>query len=778
MSIRRVALESPLQQLGLYGVSLAAVFLYLGVSVETAVLSSVTWIALAASGGFIIQTLVGSAQSKLKMFIAFGPGALLGLGLSVFIFLLFRGGEAGVIAVVVLLLLGTFGWVRLHMPHETKCPDSTALPVLIVGASLLANSREFPNLLLTSVSLVVLAVAFGDNRSKILRWSAVLLTIIAGTFDVLTRASYWWWASDDTTTLAGIGTIIVERGRVDDVAGWSTSSHHWLLHAWLALWNLLSAGQIFETYLKAWPVVASFSLFSSLLLCLSLFLGRSIEIAKTAIVFVAAAGLIQLEWAAPQEQHPFVFALVACCALSLVPLGERAQQPILLQMARVAVVILVVPAILYVLKPTLLVAYGLLMLGTAFVWAGLHKGYGLIVALGISIAAIFGGIALFAAGSTQISQNSFSSVSVTYLSKDLGWCRSESPLHASLCVVSLQSVLVVAAALAVLVFWSLRKSQPLVISPIIFLPLVLAYVPLRLFISSAVFTGAPSFYRLSEMALMLFTSVGLGAALNAISESRKLTMLTALVVVGALVLIVRLNTSPGRLYDIVDVSIVKIELFRYLNAADVIALTSALGLAALIGILPYWRPIPARFLLALLCLVSLVPISRLATKSWTSETEPVRLSRPSYFGPADIEQVSDWIRRNTSFGTLLATNYLCMDDRIGECIRNTEETRCPRREPAQMASWALAALSRREFFYLSQFWDLETNYYFVHRLSTGLGSNLSESSVAELRRVGVEYYVASKPHTNSLVWQELTSYAEFRTENFLVVSLSNVERQL
>jgi hypothetical protein len=28
------------------------------------------------------------------------------------------------------------------------------------------------------------------------------------------------------------------------------------------------------------------------------------------------------------------------------------------------------------------------------------------------------------------------------------------------------------------------------------------------------------------------------------------------------------------------------------------------------------------------------------------------------------------------------------------------------------------------------------------------------------------------------VWQELTSYAEFRTENFLVVSLSNVERQL
>ena len=778
MSIRRDALRNPLQELGLYGVCLAATFLYLGVSVETATLASIIWTALAASGGFVVQTLMGSAQSNLNVFIAFGPGALFGLGLSVFVFLLFRGGPTGILAVVTLLILGTYLWARSRTPIKSAGPKTSPIPLLLLGVSLLANSREFPNLLFTGASLVVAAVVLGGNSSKILRWSAVFLPVVTGSFDALKRAPYWWWASDDTTTLAGIGTIIVERGRVDDVAGWHTASHHWLLHAWLALWNLLSAGQILETYLKAWPVVASFSLFCSLLLCLHLFLGRPIEIAKMAIVFVSSAGLIQLEWAAPQEQHPFVFALVACCALCLVPREERVRSNFLLRLAQVAVVVLVVPAILYVLKPTLLVAYGLLMMGTLLALAGLQKGYGLFIASGLSIGAIMGGIALLAAGSARISRNSFSSVSVTYLTKDLGWCRNESPFQASLCVVSLQSLLVVAAALAALALWSLRKSQPLVISPIILLPLVLAYIPLRLLISSAVFTGAPSFYRLSEMALMLFTSVGLAAALNAISSSHKLTILTVLVSVCALMLIIRLNWSPGQLYDIVDVFIVKVDLLRYLNAADVIALTSALLLAILIAAIPYWRPIPSRTLLIWLCLLSLVPIARLATNSATSETNPVRLTRPSYFGPSDIEQVSDWIRGNTSFGTLLATNYLCMEDRISECIRNTEETRCPRREPAQMASWVFAALSRREFLYLSQFWDLETNYYFLHRLSTDLGSSLSESSVSELKRAGVDYYVASKDHTNPVVWQQLVSDAEFKTENFVVVSLSNLRGEL
>ena len=775
MSIQSDVLRKPLQELGLYWACLSSIFVFLGISVATAVLASLTWIALAATGGFLVQSLTGSVQPQLNVFVALGPGALFGLGLSVFMFLLFRGGVAGVVSVVFFLLLGSYAWVRSYASSSLELSESRSIPLLLLGSSLLANAREFPNLLLTSTSIVLAAVMFGSIRSKLWLLGAAALTGGMALLDSFSRAPYWWWASDDTTTLAGIGTIIVERGRVDDVAGWSTASHHWLLHAWLALWNLLSRGQIFETYLKAWPVVASLSLFSSLLLCLRLFLGRPISIAKTAIVFVAAAGLIQLEWAAPQEQHPFVFGMVACCALCLVWRKRRSSASLWLLLVRTAVVVLLLPVIFYVLKPTLLVAYGLLILGTIFAFAGLDKGYGPIVALATSIAAITAGIALFAAGSSRISQNSFSSVAVTYLSKDLGWCQSDSVLHASLCVVSLQCLLITAACLSALTLWFLRKMKPLAVSPIIFLPIVLAYIPLRLFISSAVFTGAPSFYRLSEMALMLFTAIGLAAALDA---SRKLTLALLLVLGSALVLIIRLNMSPGQLYDAVDVFIVKFEFMRYLNASDVIALSSALFLAFVFAALPTWRSIRLRFLLALLCLVSLVPIGRLATKSWTSETDPVRLSRPSYFGPADIEQVGDWIRDNTSFGTLFATNYLCMDDRIGECIRSVEEIKCPRRQPAQMASWALAALSRREFLYLSQFWDLETNYYFLHRLSTDLGSSLTEASVSELQHVGVDFYVASKDHTSPTVWQQLSASAEFATPNFLVVSLSELESRL
>jgi len=95
-----------------------------------------------------------------------------------------------------------------------------------------------------------------------------------------------------------------------------------------------------------------------------------------------------------------------------------------------------------------------------------------------------------------------------------------------------------------------------------------------------------------------------------------------------------------------------------------------------------------------------------------------------------------------------------------------------------MAGWALSALSKREFLYLSQGWNTKTVYYFDHQRSTRLGSEVSIDAIDELRKQGVEYYIASVNHTDLRAWQQLRSAAEFGTENFVVVYLPKLVDRL
>jgi len=304
------------------------------------------------------------------------------------------------------------------------------------------------------------------------------------------------------------------------------------------------------------------------------------------------------------------------------------------------------------------------------------------------------------------------------------------------------------------------------------MPLVLAYLPLRYLVSSGVGSGAPSFYRLSEMALMLLVALGVAVVLTSrVVRTRQLATLGAVALFAALV-----SRTPSSLYDQVDSLVVAISPLRYLNASDVIALSVAL-LGALfcfrLSILRNWG-----LLAVALLSVSLTPITRMGVTSATESTEFERLSRPADFGPSDIEDVSRWLRVNTSTDVLVATNYLCPRDRLDECTRTSPQIECPKHHPSLMAGWALVAFSQRDFLYLSQGWDTQTLYYFDHQLSTQLGSRVSQDAVTDLRAQGVEYYVASLNHTAPQAWKQLQSAAEFNSENFVVVSLTTLQQRL
>jgi len=216
-------------------------------------------------------------------------------------------------------------------------------------------------------------------------------------------------------------------------------------------------------------------------------------------------------------------------------------------------------------------------------------------------------------------------------------------------------------------------------------------------------------------------------------------------------------------------------LLRFLNPTDVLVVVLAAVGALVLAVFGLFRGRSLRGLLVVFCVVSLVPAARSVVTSATAETPPERQSRPeAFFGPQDIEAVGSWIREKTEFGTLFATNYLCGPDRLEECTRVTPQTQCPVQEPTLMAGWALSALSRREFYYLSQAWELRTNYHFVHELSTRLSSDVSEDAVRALQLQQIEYFVAAKNHTDPQTWSILRSNADFATANFAVVSLATL----
>jgi len=751
----------------------AVVFSYLGLSPLSSAVGALVWVAQGAVGAVVLQQFVGPVAPQLRVLFVLGPGVLFGLMLMVGLYLLGGGGLVGTALTVSALIGGVVLWGRANSApiNDWVRSDAVAL-VALVGCAVFANSQDLPNLLLPGFCLLAVGLVFSSDFTKMVR---ILTSASSGLLlglSAITRSDYWWSSSDDTTTLSAIGTIIVERGRVDDLAGWTTGSHHWLLHAWLALWNQLAGGQIFETYLIAWPLVAAVSMFASLWLCLRLSLGRSIGAPLFMVVGVIMTGFVRLEWPAPHQQQPFLFAMVACGALWLHNQKSAHKQAWWQKIVGLVVLLGVLPVALFVLKPSLIAALGLLIGGIVLVYFNLFQGTRLFAAVGVSVVLVFAGLGLMGLGGAWISQQSFTSFAIDYFPEDLGWCQdTRSALVSVSCVVSLQAVLIVGLGLAAGALLVQRRSIKFTISPLILLPLVIAYLPFRYFISSGVGTGAPSFYQLSEMAMMLVVGIGLAGILSSHTLNT-----VSIIGIAAMAMVAAVTSQQVKgISERIGTFFLEFAPLRYLDPTDVFALVLAAAGAFTLAQFQPFRSLPFRRLLICFCVISMIPTAQAVAESATAETSALRQSRPEvFFGPQDIEDVGRWMQQETAFGTLFATNYLCGSDRLDECTRTRPQTQCPLHEPALMAGWALSALSQREFYYLSQGWESRTKYYFFHELSTRLSSDISGDAVRALQLQQIDYFVAARTHTDPQTWSVLRSNAEFTTANFAVINLATL----
>jgi hypothetical protein len=759
-----------------FAITLALILTYLGIHPLESVLFAAGWIAAGLLGHLVLRLVFGSVKPRQSVLMSVGPGPLLGLVIAVAVFLAVRGNIAWFFSIIALLSFSLRHIDRLLSRPTTPVESDSSIGVddipskfaiLLVGVALIANSRQFPNLLMSGVGILLFAIAVKGWRPTLRNILLTVASAIPVFLDVRNRVDFWWVASDDTPILAGIGEITVERGYIADISGWPTSSHHWLIHVWLALWNNLSFGHIFETYLIVWPLVAACSLVASLWLILETVVGKNLHLWQVAFVALAASGFLRLEWTAPQEQKPFVFAIACCCALFLMrhfPTVERSTK----RRAFGLMLLLALPMGLYVLKPSLLVAYGLLLVGTWVVSSGLARGRLVMMGVAVSIFAIVAGISLISVFERFVSQRSFTKIEIVWFTKDLGWCRVGSrPGPESLaCVLELQVLLFFVGLVAALAIWIHGRKNPLSVSPLFLMPLVLAYLPFRYLISTDVGSGSPSFYGLSETAVVLVIAIALAALLAGSGLSPALA--AVFIVVAAIANVV--GKGPGDVYNSVDTVLTQFRYLRFLDSTNVVALFLSVGGAALLSRLGRFRSLSGRYVHLTLGIISFLPMTRIGVENWGVPPLPERESRPAYLGPPEVEDVSVWMQKNTEFGTLFATNYLCQSSRIDDCARDEVNFQCPDQHPVLFASWSLTALSRREFLYLSQGWS-EGDYCAYHLESSQLGRSVSLEAISALQTVGVDYYIASRLHSASEAWSILSGFAEYQAGDFLVVSL-------
>jgi len=748
--------------------------MFFGIAPPNAFLASAVWCFHGALGAVVLQRWISPTEFRQRIAMLLGPGPLIGMALVMPLYLFVGGSVLGTAIVIIALFGGVVNWLL-----EGKCASDTDFreQMVVVGvftsAALFANINELPIFLLPALGVLSFSFAI---RHKIASWKGAVATsgaVLLLALSVRSRPSFWWATSDDTATLAGIGTMIIQRGQISDVAGWPTTSHHWFLQAWLGLWNHLSDGHIFETYLIAVPIVLTLSIVASLWLLLSGFLAEQVSLTSFMITTVAVAGVARIGWPAPHQQHPYFFAMLALA-------GVFVSQPARMTEHRRAQanitygVLVIGSAILFVyLKPTLLAALGLILCGVVLVRMRPDGWSGLLLAAGLSGTVIAGGLLLMHVASGWVSERSFADFSVDYFPPELGWCTQSSLISSIWCVISSRILLLVSFILAI-VIWNIsdfsRKSQ---VRIVLLLPLIFAFLPFRFFVSASVATVAELFVQLGEVGVVIFIAVVLCSATT--KMQRHQSVIVGLVGVS---LGVMLATKPIDWIDeLVSPYFARLEFSRFMPSVAVIALTVGSSFAVLVAQLYAPLNVPLRRVIAIFVVVSLLPFAGQIQNSVVWDPPVEQLSRPEFLGPPDIEDIGRWLQENTSQEALLATNYLCESSRLAECSRVVDSKQCPRDNPSLMASWALTALSEREFLYLSQNWVDKPHYFQLHESSTRLSSALGDEDIDQLLRRGVTYFVASRMHTSSNNWNSLLAYASFTSENFVVVDLETLRKR-
>jgi hypothetical protein len=674
---------------------------------------------------------------------------ILGGALSFAVFQIVGRGVVGVIATLAVGLTAVALLVRKFESEPDAEPRWWMLGQL-VGMGMLAITSEFAELLPVVVTLFVIGFITDSDRHP--TRSVKLATAVAGAatavFFLLLRKEFWWIITDDYLFLEVISRHITSEGPLADWGVTSFAQYHWLSYGWSGLLDLLGGGpESLITLSRVMPLVYSLSMASSLLVITrhltSVPLVMSTVIPPWAVITVG-----RFEWtgASTAGVHAVLAAVVA---LGLIGIASRTS------VVRSVLLLALFLGIITLTKAPSVFAFAIAV-WTLFIVLVLVKIRSRTlqqVLLGIGVAtlllALFSSIKVFSLVSDRIF--------FARVNPGLGQLSEFGRAFVTVTLILSQPWLWFAV---VWVTWGVVKHQRFVRAPerwtilmtVVSLP-VATVLELTLSGSTNTYTYfSDTMFFLSSLSFLLLAE---SRPSDTESPATRVAyrLLATLLVVSGLVW----GSRPfgevfwGLLSDSTSGSMrLRLELLRFFTSNRITGALIVSLLCLVVGS-ALKRSIPiSKSLLTASVLIGFFGLQPSTTRSFAHDLPSLEVQQ--VIGAPDAIEVGNWLKENSARGDLVATNHLTGDRSV--------------------LDYSLAVWSQREFLVLGPGIGYETTPQSVEaiRISRAFADQPNEMNCAELRELGVDWFIVDKRQTTARDWRVCTNEA-FESGNFMVLAL-------
>jgi hypothetical protein len=699
-----------------------------------------------------------------------GPGYLVGFLLTTWLFMLVRGGVVGHVSVYLLLALSVFATAREVRRSARHMASSASLASVLFAMVLAAMSWEFPELLAAAIGLFVVASAMSFwFRNGSLRNCTLVGGFFLFFFGLGLRGEFWYLESDDLANRMAEGVMSVSRGFVGSVGSYPFDRYHWVSPVASALQADLARADPLFVFTVFGPLTSLLMMAASFGVLVATFTKKS-SLPRDLLVFGTAFFLlwrVQIDTEATVARLAMLAGLLALARM--IQIGMRASQNKAVDAVRVITMAMVLAGMLYLFRPDLVVFLLLLVVSVVVSGLKVRPVAKLAVLILISVCSLVVGLIILGLVLPVVSNSglSYATLLVDWRPEDLGPCLRPSLLAELRCVAFLEIDTWAPVGLAVVigvtaVIRRSDKSEDFLDQVCLLFPALLSYPAFRFTLTSDFPSSVVGFWQIGIFSgVVLALLVILTAADGSSNMSRSVVVATTL---AGLHLV-----TQQLIQTINDGMVAWLQWARQFIVTPIQRWTIA-SVVAVVGtfiIRPLWpyRRCRTLWVGALAALLAVAAWNISFTRRVTTDLTADLIANA--VGPQDVEDVGDWLGKNTEPSAVLATNYQCRPNEFARCA--TLEPRL-QEHPRATANWMLMVRSRREFIYLSQPFYNPFEFKRLHDISIKPGTT-SNPDFSELESRGVSFYVAFRDVTKPEAWRKLQKTAAFETKNFIVVRL-------
>lgn len=728
---------------------------YLDVPLRNAVMFGPAIALQSAVGVVVLTRLFKDVPGSLLLLL--GPGTILGGALSFAAFQLVGRGVLGILTVLALGIAAVATLVR-STSWQPLFNDRIWTIGQVYGLAALALTWEFPELLPVAAAFFILGILTNETLNTS-RWIVRVCGVVALVCLVLAlqlRQDYWWGVTDDYSFFEVLSQHLTRSGPIADWGVLNFSRYHWLPYGWNGLLNELGGRpETFTTLTRVMPFLYSASLAGSLLAITGALRQPGARFGLAVIPVWVILAVNRLDWSGTGTAGVYAAIVATAC---IVTLAIATNQGLI---RRICAYLCFALICVFTKSPSILAIALLLLLGEVVIHLKrLQSRSQLALSLIASIAGVFVGVPLLRVFARVVGR-----MEVVDINPGLGQL-AELGSNFALFALGIKhlALIVPVAVVVMLTFLSSRASSAtahrnflLCLTPLMSLGLLF---DVRVFgnANTHEYFSGPHYF-IGSLALLIPLATREDWRHNPIK--RKIIFALGLLLTLTGVLWSRLslydpvwNFLGRQVFALKDLEIVLVKFF----STGMRTGATAGAIACFPMLLVFRRDMIKSLFTSLLLAIATVTLFEYRQNA-SDEISRVRSMEEIelYVGPPEIQEIGQWINKETGKHDVVATNYM-LQPNTGRAY----------------SDYALAAWSDREFLVMGIFgvgFDSSDVAHVATRDAViALTNDLSPDALDVVKGYGVKWLVVDREHTTMFDRPERWKIM-FENKRFVIVKL-------